>query len=158
VLKSVSASDLPAKGCRPLSISYNTAPKLKMSERRSGRLPLSCSGKCTRRAGHFASCRINAPRNAEVHHLDAVVITALRQQNVFRFDVAVNESLGVRLSQSESNLARDRFDCLGWCGSCCAYRKLDLASGKRFGAVETQSARAPEQPRRAQTVRSATAL
>ena len=41
---SVEICDVPSNALRPLSISYSTEPKLKMSERASTALPSACSG------------------------------------------------------------------------------------------------------------------
>ncbi len=63
-----------------------------------------------RRSEELATGRIDAPGNAEIHDLDVVVLAVLRQQDVFRLEVTVDETVGMSLAQREPNLSHDRRD------------------------------------------------
>src|ERR1019366_1217485 len=100
---------LPSNGRFPANISYNTAPKAKMSERGSASLPSICSGDmyCTVPTMVPAVVSgLKGLRQAEVHQLGA----ALGQHDVAGFQIAMDNSLAMghfqRLANFNSDLER----------------------------------------------------
>src|ERR1700680_2709252 len=102
----------PPKARSPDTISYSTAPKLKISERSSSGLPCACSGAMyaavpitvpsmvSVRSELGESAKLSQTKIEQFHH------PLCRNQDIGGFQVTVQNSPPVRLFESTCNLKR----------------------------------------------------